>query len=66
VDETSTGLEQGVVVHSYVLFQGLEARAICGAPCGLRTEPYDFCRDSRVVDSVDMFVHEFFQIGMGV
>src|SRR5882672_5244392 len=28
VNETSTGLEQGVVVHSDVLFQGLETRVV--------------------------------------
>src|SRR5712671_47670 len=66
VDETSTGLEQGVVVHSYVLFQGFETRVIRGTSCGLRTEPHDLCGDSRVVDGVDMFIHELFQVGMGV
>src|SRR5712675_1222041 len=66
VDETSAGLEQGVVVHSYVLFQGLEARTIRGTPCGLCAEPDDLCGDSRVVDGVDMFVHKFFQVGLGV
>src|SRR5712672_770629 len=31
VDETSAGLEEGVVVHPYVFFQGLKACAIRGA-----------------------------------
>src|SRR5712675_2268831 len=66
MDETSAGLEQGVVIHSYVLFQGLEARTIRGAPCGLCAEPYNLCGDSWVVDGVDMFIHEFFQVGLGV
>src|SRR5712675_2015293 len=66
VDETSAGLEQGVVVHSYVLFQGLKTCAVRGVSCGLRAEPYDLCGDSRVVDGVDMFVHKFFQVGLGV
>jgi len=35
VDETSPGLEQGVVIHSNVLFQGLEACTEHGAPGGL-------------------------------
>src|SRR5712671_3237807 len=66
VDEASTGLEQGVVVHSYVLFQGLKTCAVRGVSCGLRAEPYDLCGDSRVVDGVDMFIHKFFQVGLGV
>src|SRR5712671_2366426 len=66
VDETSTGLEQGVVVHSDVLFQGLETRVERGAPCGLRAEPHDLRSDPRVVDGVDMLIHEFFQVGLGV
>ena len=59
VDETATGLEQGVVVHSDVLFQGLETRVERGASCGLRSEPHDFRSDPWVVDGVDMLVHEF-------
>jgi len=35
VYETAMGLEQGVVVHPDVLFQGLEACAERGAPSGL-------------------------------
>src|SRR5712671_2540724 len=66
MDETSTGLEQGVVIHSNVLFQGLEMRVECGAPCGLRAEPHDLRSDSWVVDGVDMLIHEFFQVGLGV
>jgi len=59
VDEMTTSLEQGIVVHSDVLFQGLEAHAECGAPGGLRAEPYDLCCDPRVVDCMDMLIHEF-------
>src|SRR5712672_3481740 len=66
VDETSTGLEQGVVVHSYVLFQGLETRAIRGTSCGLGAEPYDFRGDPRVIDGVNVLVHKLSQIGLGV
>src|SRR5712671_2290590 len=66
VDDTSAGLEQGVVVHSYVLIQGLKTCAVRGVSCGLRAEPYDLCGDSRVVDGVDMFIHKFFQVGLGV
>jgi len=35
VDETATGLKQGIVVHSNVLFQGLEVCAERGTPSGL-------------------------------
>src|SRR5712671_6536211 len=66
VDEMSTGLEQGVVVHPDVLFQGLEARIEHGASCGLGAEPYDFRSDPRVIDGVDVLVHEFFQASVGV
>jgi len=66
VDETSAGLEQGVVIHSDVLFQGLETCVECGASCGLRAEPYDLRSDSWVVNGMDMFIHEFFQASLGV
>src|SRR5712671_4805730 len=66
VDETTTCLEQGIVVHSDVLFQGLESCAERGAPSGLGAEPYNFCCDPRVVDGVDVFIHEFFKAGVGV
>jgi len=66
VDEATTCLEQGVVIHSDVLFQGLELRAERGAPSGLRAEPYDFRCDPRVIDGVDVFVHEFLKAGVGV
>src|SRR5712671_6653820 len=35
MDETATGLEQGIVIHSDVLFQGLEACVERGASGGL-------------------------------
>jgi len=66
VYETATGLEQGVVVHSDVLFQGLEVCAERGVPSGLRMESHDFCCDTRVIDGVDVSVHELFQAGLGV
>src|SRR5712672_2057597 len=66
VDEATTCLEQGVVVHSDVLFQGLESCAECGAPSGLGTEPYNFRCNPRVVDGVDVFIHEFLKVGVGV
>src|SRR5712675_1170803 len=64
--ETMTGLEQGVVVHSDVLFQGLEACAERGTPSGLRTESHDFCCDTGIVYGVDVSVHKLFQAGLGV
>src|SRR5712675_1242892 len=66
VNEATTCLEQGVVVHPDVLFQGLKSCAERGAPSGLGAEPYDFRRDPRVVDSVDMLVHEFLEAGVGM
>jgi len=57
VDETTTCLEQGVVVHSDVLFQGLESCAERGASSCLGAEPYDFRCDSGVVDGVDVLIH---------
>ena len=66
VYETMTGLEQGVVVHSDVLFQGLETRAECGASGGLRTESHDLCCDTRIVYGVDVSIHEFLQARLGV
>jgi len=66
VYETTTGLEQGIVVHSNVLFQGLETRVERGAPCDLGAESHDFRGDPRVVDGVDMLIHKFFQAGLGV
>src|SRR5712675_3266730 len=66
VDEVTTCLKQGVVVHSDVLFQGLESCTERGAPSGLGAEPYDFRCDPRVVDSMDVFIHEFFKAGIGV
>src|SRR5712671_156197 len=50
MDEAATGFEQRIVVHSYVLFQGLQACVERSAPSGLRAKPYDFRCDSRVVD----------------
>ena len=64
--ETMTGLEQCVVVHPNVLFQGLETRAECCASGGLRTESHDLCGDTGIVNSVDVSVHELFQGGLGV
>src|SRR5712672_3942508 len=66
VYETATCLEQGVVVHPDVLFQGLEARAERGAPSGLRAESHDLCCDTGVVYGVDVSVHELFQASIGV
>jgi len=66
VDETTTCLKQGVVVHPDVLFQGLEPCAERGVPSGLGAEPYDFRCDPRVVDSVDVFIHEFLKASVGV
>src|SRR5712671_1952126 len=57
VDEATTRLEQGIIVHSDVLFQGLESRAKRGPSSGLGAEPYDFCCDSGVIDGVDVLVH---------
>src|SRR5712672_2524035 len=57
MDETATGLEQGVVVHSNVLLQGLETRAERGASCGLGAEPHNFRSDPWVVDGVDVLIH---------
>ena len=57
MDEAATGLEQSVVVHSNVLFQGLETRAERGASCGLGAEPHNFRSDPWVIDSVDVLVH---------
>ena len=57
VDETTTCLEQGVVVHSDVLFQGLESCAERGASSSLGAEPYDFRCDPGVVDGVDVLIH---------
>jgi len=61
-----TRLEQGVVIHSDVLFQGLESRAECGALSGLGAEPYNFRCDPRIVDGVDMLIHEFLEAGVGM
>src|SRR5712671_7356479 len=64
--EMTPSFEQGIVVHPDVLFQGLEMRVECGASGGLGTEPYDLCRDSGVVDCVDMLIHELFEAGLGM
>src|SRR5712671_2449543 len=64
--ETAMGLEQCVVVHSDVLFQGLETCVVCGTSGSLRTESHDFRCDPGVVDGVDVLVHKFFQAGLGV
>src|SRR5712675_3106464 len=66
VYETATGLEQGVVVHPNVLFQGLETRAECCASGGLRTESHDLCGDTGIVYGMDVSVHELFQASVGV
>ena len=64
--ETTTCLEQSVVVHPNILFQGFEARVERCASGGLRTESHDLCRDTGIVDSVDVSIHELFQSGLGV
>src|SRR5882757_9413929 len=46
VDEATTRLEQGVVVHSDVLLQGLESGAERGPSGGLGAESYNFRCDS--------------------
>ena len=53
------GLEQGVVVHPDVLFQGLKAGAERGTLGGLGMESHDLCCDSGVVDHMDMLIYEF-------
>ena len=57
MDKATTCLEQGIVVHSDVLFQGLEPCTERGASGGLGAESYDFRCDSGVVNSVDMLIH---------
>jgi len=64
--ETAMGLEQGVIVHSDVLFQGLEACAEHGTPTGLRAESHDLCCDTGIVYGVDVSVHELLQAGLGM
>jgi len=66
VYETTTCLEQSVVVHPNILLQGFETRAERGASGGLRAESHDLCCDTRVVNGVDVSVHELFQGGLGV
>src|SRR5712671_4169886 len=66
VYEMTTGLEQGVVIHPDVLFQGLKACAERGTPSGLRTESHDFCCDTGIIYGVDVSVHELLQAGLGV
>ena len=61
VDEATTSLEQGVVVHPNVLFQGFETHVERGASSGLRAEPHDFRCDPWVVNGVDVLIHEFLQ-----
>ena len=61
VYETAMGLEQGIVVHSDVLFQGLEACVEYGAPTGLRAESHDLCCDTGIVYGMDVSVHKLFQ-----
>ena len=64
--EAVTGLEQGIVVHSDVLLQGLEVCVERGAPTGLRSKSHNFRGDPRVVYGVDVSVHKLFQVGLGV
>jgi len=59
VYEATMGLEQGVVVHPDVLFQGLKAGAERGTLGGLGMESHDLCCDSGVVDHMDMLIYEF-------
>src|SRR5712671_2774603 len=66
VYKTMASLEQGVVVHSNVLFQGLEACVERGTPSGLRPESYDLCCDTGIIYGVDVLVYELFQAGLGV
>jgi len=66
VYETAMGLEQGIVVHSDVLFQGLEACVEYGAPTGLRAESHDLCCDTGIVNCVDVSVHQSLQACLGV
>ena len=58
--ETAMSLEQGIVVHSDVLLQGLKAHVESGVLAGLRTESHDLRGDAWVVNGVDVSVHEFF------
>ena len=66
VDEMSLGLEQGIVIHPDVLFQGLEVCAERGMPTGLQMESHDLCCDTGIIDGVDVSVHELFQAGLRV
>jgi len=66
VYKTATGLEQGVIVHPDVLFQGLEACTECGVPTGLWMESHDLCCDTGIVYGVDVSVHKLFQAGLGM
>jgi len=66
VDETSLGLEEGIVVHPDVLFQGLKVCVECGTPTGLRTESHNLCCDTGIIYGVDVLVHKFLQAGLGV
>jgi len=66
VDETSAGLEQGIVIHPYVLFQGLETRVITWRVLWFARGTLRPRSDSRVVNGVDMFIHKFLQVGLGV
>jgi len=66
VYETATGLEQGIVVHSDVLFQGLETCVERGTSGGLRAESHDLCCDTGIVYGVDVSIHELLQASLGM
>jgi len=66
VDQVVTGLEQCVVVHPNVLFQGLEACCVRCAPGSLGSEAYNFRGDAWVTNGVDMLVHQLLEVGLGM
>ena len=66
MDEAATGFEQRVVVHPYVLFQGLQACVKRSTSGGLRAEPNDLGCDSWVVNGMKVFVHQLFEGCVGV